>query len=126
MPTSPISGKDGKVQYGSGPTTLAITKWSLKMSNDVQDVHNTTDGIRRIPGLSDAEGDVEGHVDTAADLSATLSDGDIVTLKLFTDGTKFYQLSAIIEDLEFSSEVEGTYDFSFSYKLASGSVTVPV
>lgn len=126
MPTTPISGKDGKVTYGAGANTLGITKWTLKKKGNTQDVSNTTDGRRRIKGLPDAEGDVEGHVDSAADLSATLAEGDVVTLKLYTDGTKFYSLTAIVEELEFSNEVEKTYDFKFKYQLASGVVTNPI
>lgn len=123
---TPISGRLGKVEFGAGPTILGVSKWSLKKMVKIIEAPNTSDGMKRVLGLSDAEGTVEGPVDTAADLSGSLDEGDIVTLKLYTDGTKFYSLSAIIEDIEFTSEIEGLYEFKLSFKLASGTVTVPV
>ncbi len=123
---TPISGKDGKATWGPGATTLAITKWKLKKMTKALDVSNTTDGRRRIAGLRDAEGSFTLHVDTDADISTTIVDGDIAALKLYINSTKFYSFSAIVEDLDFSSEVEGSYDCTANFKLAIGTVTVPI
>lgn len=119
--TTPISGKLGKITYGAGPTTLAIKKWSFKPSANSLDVSNTTDGRRRIPGLFDAEYSFDLHVDTAATLESDLQVGTIATLNLFTDGTKKYtQANVIIESIDYSVEIEGSYDASVTAKLASG------
>lgn len=117
-----ISGKSGKVTYGVTPTVLAITKWTLKITGGVLKVPNTTDGMRRIAGLPDAEGTIVVHVDTAATTEADLAVNTILTsLKLFTDGTKSYSYtSAIITDVEYGNEVEGTYDATISWALAVG------
>ncbi len=122
--STPISGRLGKVEHGVN--VLGVSKWTIKKMVKIIEAPNTTDGMKRVLGLKDAEGSVEGPVDTDNDISGDLVEGDVVTLKLYTDGTKFYSLSAIIEDLEFTSEVEGLYEYKFSYKLASGVVTVPV
>lgn len=122
---TPISGKDGKVTYGTGPTTMAITKWSLKNNSNAIDVSNTTDGRRRIAGLPDAEGTVEVHVDTAATYETDLAVGTIVNLALYTLSNKKYTVNyAIIDSIDYSNEVEGTYDATFAWKLAQG--TPPV
>lgn len=125
MATTPISGKDGKVTYGVGPTTLAITKWTYKPDPKLIDVSNTSDGRYRIPGLGDAEGSVTCHVDTAATHETGLAPGTAVTLNLYTTSAKkFGPISAIIDAPEYSSEVEGTYDATFNWKLSLG--TAPV
>lgn len=121
--TQPISGKDGKVFYGPGPTELAITKWSLKDIGKIGEVPNTTDGMRRIPGLEDAEGSVEFHVDTHATIEQDLRGNTIVQLILTTNGVKGWHLSAIISNLNTSSAVDGVYDGSFDFKLESGTAT---
>jgi hypothetical protein len=120
--STPIAGQHGKITYGSGPTTLAITNWSYKPMANPIDVSNTTDGRRRIAGLGDAEGSFDVHVDTAATMEADLAPGTILAVNMFTDGTKKYAIAnAIIDTIEYKVEVEGTYDASISWKLASGS-----
>jgi len=122
MPTTPISGKSGKVTYGSGPTTLGITNWSYKIMSNPIDVSNTTDGRKRIAGLSDAEGSFDVHVDTGATMEADLAPGTVLDIKMFTDGTKKYDVTnAIIDTIEYKVEVEGTYDATVSWKVGSGS-----
>lgn len=121
MPTTPISGRLGKVTYGAGPTTLGITDWTYKLMGNPIDVSNTTDGRARIAGLEDTEGDFNVHVDTGGTMETDLAKGTLVTLNLFTDGTKkFSTIKAIIDTITYKNAVEGTYDAAVSWKQASG------
>jgi hypothetical protein len=121
MATTPISGKLGKVTYGSGPTTLAVTDWSMNNSAGTLDLPNTVDGRLRIPGLGDADGDFNVHVDTAVTTEADLAVGTILALNLYTDGTKKYAIAhAIIDKIAYKNAVEGSYDAAVTWKLASG------
>jgi len=117
VPTTPISGKNGKVTYGGSPTTVAITDWSLKLDPSLIDVSNTTDGRARIAGLGDVDGSFKTHVDTASTYEADLAPGTSVTLKLYTDGTKCYTVLAIMDAPDITNKVDGTYDITFNFKL---------
>ena len=119
--TTPIAGTACKVTYGATPTTCAVTEWTYKPMGNTIDVSNGVDGRRRIAGLPDCEGTFKLHVDTAATYEADLAKGTLVTLNFFTDSAKKYSsIAAIIEDVEYSNSVEGTYDATFTWKLASG------
>jgi hypothetical protein len=119
--TTPISGKLGKIEYGATPKILGITDWTYKPMGNPLDVSNTSDGRRRINGLSDAEGDFNLHVDTAATMEADLAPGTIITISMFTDGTKKYLIpTAVIDTITYKNAIEGTYDAAVSWKLASG------
>jgi SH3-like domain-containing protein len=119
--TTPISGQHLKVTYGTGPTTLAATNWKANPKGNPIDVSNGVDGRRRIAGLGDADGSFDVHVDTAATTEADLAAGTLVTLNLYTDAAKRYPaIAAIIDSVDISNEVEGTYDASIKWSLASG------
>lgn len=123
MAYTPLSGKNGKVTYGSSPKTVAVTKWSIKDDGGVLKLPNTTDGMRRIAGLGDSTGTFECHidVDVTAAYETDLAVGTIVKLQFYTDGTKSYTYTnAIITGRSISNEVEGSYDGSFEWALASG------
>jgi hypothetical protein len=118
-----ISGKDGKVTYTVGNTnaTLAITSWDMTIMGGLIDVSNTTDGRRRITGLPDAEGSFELHVDTAGTMEATIAPGTTASLDLYTDSThKFSAIPALIDNIKYKNEVEGTYDATVAWKLRIG------
>lgn len=119
-----ITGKDAKVEVGS--TQLLNSEWSLTMSSVVAEGHNTTDGTKRVSGRDDANGSVRGYRDTANPIESQVNNGDTVTLKLYTDDTKFFSLSAIIRDLIITSVMDEVQSWEFNYDLESGSVTEPV
>ncbi len=122
--TLPISGKDGKADYkiGSGAVNvISVTKWEFNPKPGLLDLPNTTDGRRRVAGLVDYDGTIETHVDTASTIDTDLIAGTTVTLNLYTDGTKKYgPLIAIIGDVKISNDVEGSYDMSIPFMMASG------
>lgn len=121
MAYTPISGKDGKVTYGIGPSTVAVTGWTRTHTGGVLRLPNTTDGIRRIAGLADVTGTFDCHVDSVGTYETDLVPGTIVALNLYTTAAKKYtETSAIITDVAYKNEVEGSYDATYSWALASG------
>jgi hypothetical protein len=122
--TVPISGINGKGDYkiGAGAVTpIAVTKWSYKPDPKLLDRPNTTDGRRRIAALPDYELTIEVTVDTASTIDTDLQPGVLATVNLYTDGTKKYgPFVCIVGSVEFSNEIEGSYDAKFTMMMASG------
>lgn len=121
------NGSDGLAKSGS--TVLPINKWTLTVKGNNKDVSNARDGRSRIPGVTDAEGTLTMHWDSANQPTdtggANFRVGAIVTLLLILDGaTNGFQLSAIIDEINPSSEFEGTEDFDVKFSLAAGSSLV--
>lgn len=130
MPATPIVGTAAKVTFtpasGGGEVTLKNSKWTLKRDPNVKMTSNTTDGIVRVAGMQDAEGTVNGFLDTTAPIYASIGEGVTGTLKLYTDATKFYQLTAIIGASNFETGTDDPATWDFAYMLQSGTVTEPV
>jgi hypothetical protein len=125
-----VSGQFAKVKVGTTPIELPAGKWDLDLSGNNVDIPNSKDGRLRIKGLSDAKGNVQMPYDTGNDPTVTanggITDGAIITLKLFVDTTHFYQLAAIIDNVKPSSEVTAAVMLDVAFSLQSGTVTYPV
>lgn len=132
MPVSvPMVGTAAKVTYqssgGGGVLTLKNNKWTLKKEPNIKTSSNTTDGIVRAAGMSDYSGTVDGEMDTTAGqrIEANINEGDIGTLKIYTDGTKFFQGTVIIGPLTIETGTDDLEKWSFEFMKQSGTLTEP-
>lgn len=126
---TPIVGVNAKVTFtpaGGSEVTLKNSKWTLKKDPNIAKTTNTTDGIVRAVGLQDAEGTVNGFLDSSQPIEADISEGTTGVLKLYRNATKFYSLTAIIGTLNISTGTDEPEQWDFNYMLQSGSVTEPV
>lgn len=125
----PTSAKNGKVVW-EGTELSHATQWTFREPNDTQEYASSgTAGYKnRIAGHNDATGSFNLYFDSGADWRGVLKRGDIGTLQLFRDGTKFYEIEAIILDTEESADIEGgaAIKVAFNFGLATGTVTIPV
>lgn len=133
------NGADGRVfilpPSGDALIEFAVTKWSGNFKGNNLQMSNAKDGRYRIPGVPDAEGDLSAHLDTSNlpfDVSSTtlsLRVGQIVGLVLIDDGvtpgntdpTDSFRLNAIIDEIDVSSEFEGSIDIDIKWSLQQGS-----
>lgn len=122
-------GTAAKVTFqptGGSLVTLKNSEWSLKRDPSIAKSSNTTDGIVRAVGMTDASGTVKGDVDTSERCEAQVAIGTIGTLKLYVDATKFFSLVAIIGPFNIETGTEKMETWDFEFMLQSGSVTLPV
>ena len=105
--------------------TLKNSDWDLTRTNMIKEAPNTTDGMLRAPGLYDAKGNVKGHVDTTVPIEGIVAEGSIGTLTLYRNNTKFFSVTAIIENLNITTGVDSVEDWTFSWSLQSGLMTNP-
>ena len=110
---------------GGSLATLKNSTWKFSREPEVKKSTNTTDGIVRAVGFTDAMGSVTGEVDTTDRIEAKINSGDIGVLKLYTDGTKFFQLTAIIGKLDIETSTDDFEKWSFDFSLQSGSIVEP-
>lgn len=124
----PTSAKNGKVEW-EGTVLSHGTKWTLREPNDTQEYASsgTSAHKNRIAGHSDATGSFDLYFDSDADWRGILKRGDIGTLKLYRDGTKFYEAEVIITDTEENADIEAgsAIKVTFNFGLATGTVTIP-
>lgn len=102
-----ISGKDGKVKIGS--TTLAdITHWTLRTTALLSAYGSSaTAGFRRrVAGIKDGSGTLDGKLDPADPISDDFDEGASVTLLLYLDATRFYTVPAIIESFRLEVDID--------------------
>lgn len=133
------SGVDGRAfstpPGGSTPIELAVTKWDITVKANNKDMSNALDKRYRIPGLADASGNLSMHFDSAnspADPTAmtglNIRHGSVLALNLIPDGSTgagsppmSFRLSAIVDEVKMSSEIEGTVDYDVQWSLQAGS-----
>lgn len=125
----PTSAKNGKVVW-EGTTLSHGTKWTLREPNDVQEYASSgTSGHKnRMAGHHDVTGSFDLYFDSGADWRGILKRGDIGTLQLFRDATKFYEAETIIIDTEENADIEAgaAIKVTFNFGLATGTLTIPV
>ena len=103
-----VAGKNGKVVVGASASkkVVGIKNWSLELSLDTLETTALGDDWKNyITGLKEwsasSEGDYEVPVDTEGQkaLQDAFLNGTTVTVKLYVDGTNYYQGEAYINSL---------------------------
>lgn len=123
-----ISGKDGDVKIGT-TSICEIRKWSFNpKSNNPSYASNKTAGYkRRVAGVKDGSGSMEGAWDPATPAVAVIDVGTDVTLKLYINATQFYSVPAVIDSFKVDVDVDGGEIISWSSDFATnGAWTNPV
>lgn len=105
MPT--ISGKDGKVKLGSA-TLADITHWKFRTTAGLAAYASSATGgyKRRVAGIKDGGGTLEGKLDPGHAVSDDFEEGAAVTLLLYIDATRFYSVPAIIETFRLEVDID--------------------
>lgn len=116
-----VAGKNGKVIIGESGNqkVAAIKNWSLELSLETLETTALGDDWKNyITGLTEwtasSEGDYEVPTDTQG--QAALQDaylaGTTVTVKLYVDGTNYYQGTAYISSLSIEDPVDDVVSIS--------------
>lgn len=123
-----ISGKDGDVKIGS-TAICEIRKWSFspKANNPSYASNKTAGYTRRVPGIKDGSGSMEGAWDPASPAVAVIDPATAVTLKLYINATQFYEVPSVIDEFGLNVEVESGEIVSWTSTFsANGAWTNPV
>lgn len=115
MPSAPTSGKYARVDIGS--TTIPAVNWKLSGQGKSSDYSNFRDGRVRAAGLPDVTVTLDlvwdqGDSPTKSS-GLNLRLGQFVTAKCYVDGAdgqasaKFFQVPAIVDQIDPASQVDG-------------------
>ena len=116
-----VAGKNGKVIIGESGNqkVAAIKNWSLELSLETLETTALGDDWKNyITGLKEwsasSEGDYEVPTDTQgqAALQEAYLAGTTVTVKLYVDGTNYYQGTAYISSLSIEDPVDDMVSIS--------------
>ncbi len=116
-----VAGKNGKVIIGESGNqkVAAIKNWSLELSLETLETTALGDDWKNyITGLKEwtasSEGDYEVPTDTQgqAALQEAYLAGTTVTVKLYVDGTNYYQGTAYISSLSIEDPVDDVVSIS--------------
>lgn len=119
-----VAGKNGKVVIGEASTkkVVGIKNWSLELSLDTLETTALGDDWKNyITGLKEwsasSEGDYEVPVDTEGQkaLQDAFLNGTTVTVKLYVDGTNYYQGEAYINSLSIEDPVDDVVSISIEF-----------
>ena len=120
-----VAGKNGKVVVGASASkkVVGIKNWSLELSLDTLETTALGDDWKNyITGLKEwsasSEGDYEVPVDTEGQkaLQDAFLNGTTVTVKLYVDGTNYYQGEAYINSLSIEDPVDDVVSISIEFK----------
>lgn len=102
-----ISGKDGDVKI-SGTAICEIMKWSFNPKCNVPAyASNKTSGYkRRVAGVKDGSGSMEGAWDPATPAITVIDPGTGATLRLYINATQYYDVPAVIESFKLDVDVD--------------------
>lgn len=119
-----VAGKNGKVVVGASASkkVVGIKNWSLELSLDTLETTSLGDDWKNyITGLKEwsasSEGDYEVPVDTEGQkaLQDAFLNGTTVTVKLYVDGTNYYQGEAYINSLSIEDPVDDVVSISIEF-----------
>lgn len=126
MPAGGISGKGGDCTYGTTPGTQVseLTKWTFNpKTNCPAWASNKSGGFKkRVAGIRDASGSLEGKWDPTNPITSGLQDGAMVTLNLITMAGSQFTVPAIIEGLKVDVDIDSGQPVAWS---ADFSITGP-
>lgn len=99
---SATSGQYGAVKIGSSCVAEA-DKWSLDKECTLHEYRTCSSpgngGTGVVAGARKHSGSCEGIFDPADPIETYFDEGDSVTLKLYVNDTKYYQVAAVVEKL---------------------------
>ena len=119
-----VAGKNGKLVVGASASkkVVGIKNWSLELSLDTLETTALGDDWKNyITGLKEwsasSEGDYEVPVDTEGQkaLQDAFLNGTTVTVKLYVDGTNYYQGEAYINSLSIEDPVDDVVSISIEF-----------
>ena len=119
-----VAGKNGKVVVGASASkkVVGIKNSSLELSLDTLETTALGDDWKNyITGLKEwsasSEGDYEVPVDTEGQkaLQDAFLNGTTVTVKLYVDGTNYYQGEAYINSLSIEDPVDDVVSISIEF-----------
>ncbi len=119
-----VAGKNGKVVVGASASkkVVGIKNWSLELSLDTLETTALGDDWKNyITGLKEwsasSEGDYEVPVDTEGQkaLQDAFLNGTTITVKLYVDGTNYYQGEAYINSLSIEDPVDDVVSISIEF-----------
>ena len=119
-----VAGKNGKGVVGASASkkVVGIKNWSLELSLDTLETTALGDDWKNyITGLKEwsasSEGDYEVPVDTEGQkaLQDAFLNGTTVTVKLYVDGTNYYQGEAYINSLSIEDPVDDVVSISIEF-----------
>ena len=101
------SGKDGKVLSGATPIA-DVVRWTFRaMARSVAYASNKTgERLRQVPGTQSGTGTIAFQFNAASPATSPLAAGSAVTLLLHLDATKYYEMPAVIEQLELQVDID--------------------
>jgi len=117
--TTPISGKNGKVEAG-GSAISEILRWEFTPTcNNPSWASSSTAGFKdRLAGVKDGSGTFDAKLDTDSEIYDSIVEGDEVELKLYLNATLYFTVPAIIDSIRYSADVNDgeviEYTASFS------------
>lgn len=124
------SGKNAKVRFGVGATTLKVKKWVITPKNPELDVTNTESGAvgEYLGSISDWDVEIECDVDVGSSVFAAFVPGSFTsTVKLYENDTTgvFWSIaSLLVKETPVTAEVRGLVSMRI-VGIASGGVTPP-
>ena len=119
-----VAGKNGKVVVGASASkkVVGIKNWSLELSLDTLETTALGDDWKNyITGLKEwsasSEGDYEVPVDTEGQkaLQDAFLNCTTVMVKLYVDGTNYYQGEAYINSLSIEDPVDDVVSISIEF-----------
>ena len=119
-----VAGKNGKVVVGASASkkVVGIKNWSLELTLDTLETTALGDDWKNyITGLKEwsasSEGDYEVPVDTEGQkaLQDAFLNGTTVMVKLYVDGTNYYQGEAYINSLSIEDPVDDVVSISIEF-----------
>lgn len=129
MPFTPTGGSVAVAKIGA--TTIPGTDWKIDIDPHLKDCSNFTTGRLKVATLSDAKVTAKLIWDTTAQPTDTaglnLRDGAAVTMKLFVDATRFFQVAGLISKVSpHLGGIEDVLMYDVELDLSNSTVVYPV
>ena len=119
-----VAGKNGKVVVGASASkkVVGIKNWSLELSLDTlettalgDDWKNYITGLKEWSASSEGDYEVPGDTEGQKALQDAFLNGTTVMVKLYVDGTNYYQGEAYINSLSIEDPVDDVVSISIEF-----------
>lgn len=99
------SGKDGKILIGSTPIA-DITSWDFAKEAHTSRYGSSSSGgyKKTLAGARMGSGTIEFKWDSSG--ASPLQEGDVVTLKLYTNASEFFTVPAVIKSFRLAVDID--------------------